>query len=259
MSEDVTVFTCVALAPIYRESLGGSLLGFIGPWRLSRRSIRGWNGGTRRRSVLYIPQHTLFICQYRLLTGMIMVWRGRTRTGCVTHGMYMNVTWFGPKGRCYILGPNVPKSGEKSRDWRDQYTLELGIMWLVTGNRIKVWGFHGSDYEECRLLGYKTPVSTTQETLIFFYTAQPVNVMHDLRFSRRWLRRMPSSVMWRRVALVRTDVSEEHSASIIRVTIMGELGATLTVTGNRRKLLRNSWYGGAMFLRNVSSYKSDTV
>jgi hypothetical protein len=40
--------------------------------------------------------------------------------------------------------------------------------------------------------------------------------------------------MLRRVALVRTDVSEEHSASIIRVTRIGELGTTLAVTSNRR-------------------------
>jgi hypothetical protein len=39
-----------------------------------------------------------------------------------------------------------------------------------------------------------------------------------------------------RVALVRTDVSEELSASIIRVTRLGELG-TLAVTSNRRTLL----------------------
>jgi hypothetical protein len=42
--------------------------------------------------------------------------------------------------------------------------------------------------------------------------------------------------MLRRVALVRTDVSEEFSASIIRVTRLGELGTTLAVTSNRRKL-----------------------
>jgi demethoxyubiquinone hydroxylase (CLK1/Coq7/Cat5 family) len=40
---------------------------------------------------------------------------------------------------------------------------------------------------------------------------------------------MESSGMLRRVALVRTDVSEELSASIIRVTRIGELGATLAV------------------------------
>jgi DNA-binding TFAR19-related protein (PDSD5 family) len=38
--------------------------------------------------------------------------------------------------------------------------------------------------------------------------------------------------MLRRVALVRTDVSEELSASIIRMTKLGELGTTLAVTSN---------------------------
>jgi hypothetical protein len=36
--------------------------------------------------------------------------------------------------------------------------------------------------------------------------------------------------MLRRVALERTEVSEEHSASFIKVTRIGELGTTLTVT-----------------------------
>jgi hypothetical protein len=44
---------------------------------------------------------------------------------------------------------------------------------------------------------------------------------------------MAFSWMLRRVALVRIDVSEELSASIIRVTRIGELG-TLAVTSNRR-------------------------
>jgi hypothetical protein len=44
------------------------------------------------------------------------------------------------------------------------------------------------------------------------------------------------------VALVRTDVSEELSASFIRVTRIGELGATLAVTSNRCIVV---------FLRNV--------
>jgi hypothetical protein len=48
----------------------------------------------------------------------------------------------------------------------------------------------------------------------------------DLRFSRRWLWRMVSYGMLRRVALVRTDVSEKPSASFIRVTRNGELGKT---------------------------------
>jgi hypothetical protein len=40
---------------------------------------------------------------------------------------------------------------------------------------------------------------------------------------------MPPSGMLRRVALVKTHVSEELSASFIRVTRIGELGATLAV------------------------------
>jgi hypothetical protein len=40
------------------------------------------------------------------------------------------------------------------------------------------------------------------------------------------LRRMASSGMLRRVVLVRTDVSEEPSASFIRVTRNGKLGTT---------------------------------
>jgi hypothetical protein len=77
------------------------------------------------------------------------------------------------------------------------------------------------------------------------------------------------SAMLRRVALVRTDVSEELSASFIRVTSIGELGTTLVVSSNRRTLRRNTkWLftdsfhpdeGGANFLRNVGSYKSHTA
>jgi hypothetical protein len=55
-------------------------------------------------------------------------------------------------------------------------------------------------------------------------------------------------------ALVRTDVSEELRASFIRVTRIGELGATLAVTSNRRPD-----EGGAKLLRNVGSYKSHTA
>jgi hypothetical protein len=46
--------------------------------------------------------------------------------------------------------------------------------------------------------------------------------------------------MLRRVALVKINISEECSASFIRVTRIGELGATMSVTSNRRTLRRNT-------------------
>jgi hypothetical protein len=52
-------------------------------------------------------------------------------------------------------------------------------------------------------------------------------------------RRMVSSEMLRRVALVRTDVSEELSASFIRVTRIGELG-TLAAPRNYQRTQRAS-------------------
>jgi hypothetical protein len=51
---------------------------------------------------------------------------------------------------------------------------------------------------------------------------------------------MVSSEMLRRVALVRTDVSEEPGASFIRVKEFGELGTTQAATSNRRTLRRNT-------------------
>jgi hypothetical protein len=47
---------------------------------------------------------------------------------------------------------------------------------------------------------------------------------------------MAYSGMLCRVVLVRTDVSEELGASIIRVTGIGELGTPLVVSSNRRTL-----------------------
>jgi hypothetical protein len=57
-------------------------------------------------------------------------------------------------------------------------------------------------------------------------------------FTCHW--RLPSSGMLRRMALVRTDVSEEPSASFISVTTIGELGTTLAVTSNRLTLRKNT-------------------
>jgi hypothetical protein len=60
----------------------------------------------------------------------------------------------------------------------------------------------------------------------------PLGLPNDLRQTIERAK-MASSVMLRRVALVRTEVSEELSAFAIRVTRIGELGTTLAVTSNR--------------------------
>jgi hypothetical protein len=54
------------------------------------------------------------------------------------------------------------------------------------------------------------------------------------------LGRMVSSGLLRRVALVRTDVSEEPGASFVRVTKICALGTTQAATSNRRTLRRNT-------------------
>jgi hypothetical protein len=53
---------------------------------------------------------------------------------------------------------------------------------------------------------------------------------------------MASSGILRRVALVRTDVWEEISASFIKVPRVAEVGTTLAVTNNQRTLRRNTMY-----------------
>jgi hypothetical protein len=61
--------------------------------------------------------------------------------------------------------------------------------------------------------------------------------------------------MLRRVALVRTDVSEELSVSFIRVTRISELGTTPAVTSNRRTLRRTTILHSHR-RENLKSYKN---
>jgi hypothetical protein len=53
-----------------------------------------------------------------------------------------------------VLWPSGPRIVSESRT---RYFSNID-------SQYKIWGFHGGDYEDCRLLGYKTPVRTSQET-----------------------------------------------------------------------------------------------
>jgi hypothetical protein len=57
---------------------------------------------------------------------------------------------------------------------------------------------------------------------------------------------MPSSGLSLRVALLRTDISEEDIASIIRVTRISELGTILAVTSNRSTLMMEAKHSSEM-------------
>jgi hypothetical protein len=71
-----------------------------------------------------------------------------------------------------------------------------------------------------------------QGYLYHYLYGQTQNVATNVTVAERIFGRMASSGMLRRVALVRTDVSVQLSASFIRVTI-GELGATVSISSQR--------------------------
>jgi hypothetical protein len=106
----------------------------------------------------------------------------------------------------------------------------------------KIWGFHGGDYEECRLLGYKPLVRTSQETH-YVSATDPSQLM----LCKIWGFHGGNcdechSRTWRSIAHVITDVLEERIASIMKGKRIGELGTTLTVSNKRSMLRRNTTY-----------------
>jgi hypothetical protein len=126
-----------------------------------------------------------------------------------------------------------------SRDTRThaQYTRKKEN-WSAAG-RYKAWDLHGGDYEECRLLGYKNPVPPSQETHYVSTTESS-----QLMLCKVWgsyggdYEECRLLGCYAVVARVRTDVSAELTVSIIRVTRIGELRATLAVPPKRQFLTR---------------------
>jgi hypothetical protein len=132
---------------------------------------------------------------------------------------------------CHLMGYiNTVRTSQETHYISDTELIQLMLC--------KIWGFHGGDYEECRLLGYINPVRTSQETH-YISDTEPSRLMlrKILRFHGDDWRMASSGMLWR-VALVKTEVSRERSASFIRVTRNGKLGTTLAVTNSRRTLLQ---------------------
>jgi hypothetical protein len=78
--------------------------------------------------------------------------------------------------RVPLVRPDV--SAESSASFiRVTRICELGTTLAVTRNTKYLFAACVVDYEECRLLGYRKPVRTSQETLRLRYRAQPVNAM----------------------------------------------------------------------------------
>jgi hypothetical protein len=82
----------------------------------------------------------------------------------------------------------------------------------------------------------------TYEFPPFYLHAASIKASFSTAAKRLVIQIMSSTRMLHRVALVRTDVSEQLSASFIGVTRIGELRTTLAVTSNRRTLRRNNKY-----------------
>jgi hypothetical protein len=62
-----------------------------------------------------------------------------------------------------IFPATYPAVGANVNIYLDPLKLSTHIM-ATEQILCKIWGFHGNDYEERHLLGYKTPVRTPQET-----------------------------------------------------------------------------------------------
>jgi hypothetical protein len=150
--------------------------------------------------------------------------------------------------RVYTTDQSSPLE-ERSNRRGPTYPLPLSLLdvvtnYLSTRTNLAYWNL-------TLLVSLKTPMChhRVQKNRLQSLTLNKFNIvnifLHRIEFLKKrtqlfenWISvwRMVSSAILRHVALVKADVSEERSASIVRVTRIGELGTMLAVTRNRRTL-----------------------
>jgi hypothetical protein len=132
-----------------------------------------------------------------------------------------SLTFFPQNSRYGHASRAVPRSlSAKLSRYMLQYFLTEILYWRWSN------GFDFSSYRSNITL-YSSAIEIefclVSETVPRARTEHVANKAGMTHYTHLW-RRMPSSGMLRRVALVRTDISEKLSASIIRVTRIGQLG-----------------------------------
>jgi hypothetical protein len=110
---------------------------------------------------------------------------------------------------------------------------EVNIFWLGCTEQPTVRHSVSVGLKHCRQ--HKIERTTDMTHGIVIYALQFYDYVTIVLFTA-WLWIMPSSGKLHCVNLVRNDVSEERSASILRVARIGELWTTLAISSNQRTL-----------------------
>jgi hypothetical protein len=96
-----------------------------------------------------------------------VLWAWSILARCVTATVYLSISQsIGGLSRRQSTTLNCLRK-HQGRNW------DLLRYWHTVANSLthcKIWHLHGGDYEECRLLRYKNPFRTSQETLYFSTT-----------------------------------------------------------------------------------------
>jgi hypothetical protein len=144
----------------------------------------------------------------------------------------------------------------------------------------KIWGFHGSDYEECHLLGYKTQILRSQETH-YVSATEPSQLMlcrnwgfdgggyeecrllgyknsiQILQETQYFSATEPSQLMLRKIWCFHYEDAVLWNVRPYAVRGMLWLLVTAKIVKLADSCLPHDW--GYIFLHNVGSYKSHTT